>query len=104
MTLDDYRRLSPDEKKALRAERRDQAVAAVRSGDFPTGVRVKVGEFTLTCRPTGVSEKGSIAYSHPPMVLNIGGRKVRINQISISVLNELPDLMSDSDLDGGEVL
>src|SRR5437867_6374659 len=101
LTLEQYRELTPDQKKALRQARREEAIAAVKEGDFPTGIHVKVGEFTLTCRPTGVSEKGSIAYGHPAMVLQVGSRKVRVNQISLSVLNE-GMVTTDADFDKDE--
>lgn len=104
MSMEQYRALSPEAKAALKAERKEKAIASVKTGAFPTGVRVKIGEFTLTCRPSGVSEKGSVSYSHPPMVLNIGGRNVRINQVSISVLNDTTPELSDADLEAGEVL
>lgn len=102
--MEEYRGLSADEKRELRAARKREAIETVKTGAFPTGIRVKVGEFTLTCRPSGVSEKGSVSYNHPPAVLAIGGRKVRVNQISLSILNDTVPEMTDADLEAGEIL
>jgi len=77
------------EKKAYdaaKAERHDLAVAKASSGDFPAGIRFKLGDHTLTAHPQGVSEKGGVSYSASPSTIQIGKFHVRINKVSFTVL------------------
>ena len=78
--------MSKDERHLFSLQKKATAIAKVQEGDFPSAVRVKLGEHTLYAKPSGVSEKGSVSYSINPTILTIGNKQVRINKLNLSVL------------------
>ncbi len=82
------------ERAILKTTKLSLAVDAVKKGARP-GLPIKVGDHTLTLRPTGVSEKGSVAYGYKPAIILFEGQRLRINKISFSLLND-HDTASDS--------
>lgn len=102
MSREEWQSLSIEQKASLRAERRSDAINAVKEGEFPDGVRVKIGDYTLTLKPTGLSGKGNVSYSHPATTLQVGGRNVRINALNVSVFAGATD--SDTDMENGEFI
>ena len=78
--------MSKDERHLFTVQKKVAAIAKVQEGDFPSAVRVKLGEHTLYAKPSGVSEKGSVSYSINPTILTIGNKQVRINKLNLSVL------------------
>ncbi|UOF79683.1 hypothetical protein [Bacteriophage sp.] len=94
--------MTPSERTAYTAQRKADAAQAVKTGNYPAGLRVKVGDFTLTLTPVGTTEKGSVSYGHSPIVVTVNGRQVRVNRISLSVL-PAQAVESMADLEAGEV-
>ena len=78
--------MTKQERETFKAERKGQAISLIKEKKFPAGVTIKVGDNTMTLRPSGVSDKGSVAYSLPPTTLQYKGKHLRINKVSISVL------------------
>lgn len=85
--LKEWAQMSKAEREAFSAERRREAKALVGSGAFPPGLRITIGGKEYLATPSGVSEKGSVAYSLGPLTIDIKGRPARINKLNISVLN-----------------
>ena len=79
--------MSKAEREAFSAEKRREAKALVASGTFPPGLRITIGGKEYLATPSGVSEKGSVAYSLGPLTIDLKGRPARINKLNISVLN-----------------
>lgn len=73
------------ERDAEKQKRLGMAVQAVKKGARP-GIQFKIGDHTLTARPSGVTDKGSVSYSFPPVTLNYEGQQMRINKFSVSLL------------------
>lgn len=91
--------MSREEREAFKTARKAQAIDLVRQGGFPAGIMVKVGDHTLTLRPSGVSDRGSVAYSLSPTILETRGKHLRINKVSISVLAaDAPDDVVEGDI------
>jgi len=83
----DWASMSKAEKEEYSAEKRRLAKIAVSSGSFPPGLRITIGGKDYLAVPSGVSEKGSVAYSLGPLTIDLKGRPARINKLNISVLN-----------------
>jgi hypothetical protein len=81
-----------------KAERHSKAIAKVSAGDFPAGVRFKLGDHTLTAHPQGVSEKGGVSYSASPSTIQIGKYHVRINKVSFTVLADKGETVIEGDM------
>lgn len=97
-----WQEMTKDERALESHRKKQEAITKVKTGDFPAGIRIKVGEHTLTLKPSGVSEKGSVSYSLSPTILELGEKRVRINKVSFSVLVEDTDLSLDG-VEGGGV-
>lgn len=76
------------------------ALGKVQSGAFPAGIRVKVGDHTLTTRPSGVSAGGGVSYSISPGIYQLGEHRVRINKMSMTVLADKETAMAEGELEG----
>lgn len=100
----DWQKMSTQQREEFKAAKKAAALAKVKGGDFPKGIRIKVGDFSLTLHPSGVSDKGSVSYSLSPTTLELGGRKLRVNKVSMSVLAET-DLATDfGPIEEGDIL
>lgn len=82
----DWTSMTKEERHIFSLAKKLEAIDKVKAGDFPSAVRVKIGEHTLFAKPSGVSEKGSVSYSINPTILTIGNKQVRINKMNVSVL------------------
>ena len=83
----DWVDMSKEERHLFTMEKRQLAKAKVQSGDFPTALRITIGGKDYLAIPSGVSEKGSVAYSLGPVSIDLKGRPARINKVNISILN-----------------
>ncbi len=99
--------MTKEERAADSAKRKQVAISKVNSGEFPKGMRFTIGNHTLTCLPSGTSEKGAVSYSASPQVIQVMGKdkdgepkqyNVRINRVSLSILNSDATV---SEIDGG---
>ena len=86
------------QRTAFKQDSMGKAVEAVKHG-ARAGIQVKVGDHTLTLRPTGVSERGSVAYGYKPSVILYEGQRLRINKISFSIINDQDTSTGDVDWD-----
>lgn len=77
--------MSKDERDAEKAKRLGMAVQAVKKG-ARSGIQFKIGDHTLTARPSGVTDKGSVSYSFSPTTIQFEGHQLRINKFSVSLL------------------
>lgn len=85
------------ERDIDKATKLQGAISAVKKG-ARNGIPFKIGEFTMTARPSGVTEKGSMTYSYPPQVIMFEGQQLRINRFSVSLLGAV-DAESSSAVD-----
>jgi len=83
----DWLTMTKAERDAEKAKRLGMAVEAVKKG-ARSGVQFKIGEHTLTARPSGVTDKGSVSYSFPPVTIQYEGQPMRINKFSVSLLSQ----------------
>lgn len=83
----DWQSMSKAEREQFSAMKRAEAKQLVGSGSFPPALRVTIGGKDYLATPSGVSEKGSVAYSIGPLTIDLKGRPARINKLNISVLN-----------------
>lgn len=81
----DWLTMTKTERDAEKQRRLGLAIQAVKKGARP-GVQFKIGDHTLTARPSGVTEKGSVSYNFPPVTINYEGQQLRINKFSVSLL------------------
>jgi hypothetical protein len=95
--------MSKEERSAESTLKKAEAIKKIATGEFPKGLRFKVGDHTLTLKPSGVSEKGSVSYNLAPTTLELMGGdgkvfNIRINRVSMSVLNTADDTL---EVEGG---
>ncbi len=90
--------MSKAEREADKVIRVNRAIEAVKNKHAAPSFPVTIGDFTLTCRPSGMTEKGSMSYSYPSKIIVVGGKQVRINQLSVSVYPDGSDT-TDTDWD-----
>ena len=93
--------MSPTEKTAYEAEKAKKhacAIASIGTGQFPAGVRFKLGEHTLTTSPQGVSGTGGVSYGISPSIIQVGKYRVRINKVSFTVLATQEEQPVEGDL------
>jgi len=89
----DWLTMTKPERDAEKAKRLGMAIEAVKKG-ARSGVKFKIGEHTLTARPSGVTDKGSVSYNFPPVTIDYEGQPMRINKFSVS-------LLASGDAEGG---
>ena len=78
---------TPEQKQADLA----RAVKLIQSGKFPKALQYKIMNHTLTLKPTGSTEKGSVTYSGSPGTIEFidptgAVQKLRVNRMSVSIL------------------
>jgi hypothetical protein len=105
----DWSKMSKAERAEFKLARRSEAVARIKEGKFPGGVRVTLGNHTLTMAPSGVSATGGVSYSYSPSIITLTDAKgqairVRVNQMNVTVLGEGQAAQVEDDLDGAELL
>ena len=81
-----------DADTALRKARATELIASGGGKRFPKFIKAESLAAALTghlLTPTGGTEKGSVSYGLPPGVtIALGGKQIRINKVSCSVLGE----------------
>lgn len=77
--------MSKVERDADKATKLSSAIIAVKKG-AKSGVQFKIGEFTLTARPSGVTDKGNVSYNFPSQVIPYEGDQLRINKFSVTIM------------------
>ena len=100
----DWTSMSKEERHVFSLAKKLEAIEKVKQGDFPSAVRIKLGEHTLFAKPSGVSEKGSVSYSINPTILTIGNKQVRINKMNVSVLASHTEGLEELELSDDTVL
>lgn len=83
----DWQSMSKAERMEFSAQKKAEAKSLVGEGSFPPALRITIGGKDYLATPSGVSEKGSVAYSLGPLTIDLKGRAARINKLNISVLN-----------------
>lgn len=83
----DWQSMSKAERMQFSALKKAEAKHLVQEGSFPPALRITIGGKDFLATPSGVSEKGSVAYSLGPLTIDLKGRPARINKLNISVLN-----------------
>ncbi len=99
-----WQEMSKTERHDFSLTKKVEAITKVKEGDFPSAVRIKLGEHTLFAKPSGGSEKGSVSYSVNPTILTMGGKQVRINKINVSVLNSQMEGLEELELTPDNIL
>lgn len=96
--------MTKEERHLFSLQKKTEAIHKVQEGDFPSAVRIKLGEHTLFAKPSGVSEKGSVSYSVNPTILTIGNKQVRINKMNVSVLANAMEGLEELELNDSTIL
>ena len=96
--------MTKEERHLFSLAKKAEAIHKVQEGDFPSAVRIKLGEHTLFAKPSGVSEKGSVSYSVNPTILTIGNKQVRINKMNVSVLANAMEGLEELELNDSTIL
>ena len=96
--------MTKEERHLFSLAKKSEAIHKVQEGDFPSAVRIKLGEHTLFAKPSGVSEKGSVSYSVNPTILTIGNKQVRINKMNVSVLANAMEGLEELELNDSTIL
>lgn len=76
------------ERKAFTAQQRANAVQAVESGSYPTGIEVTIGGVKYIARPARQTGSGGVTYSISPRPAKLGPYPARFNKFSFTLLGE----------------
>ena len=80
--------MTKDERAKDKELRIARAIQAVKAKTHSPSFLLKLGDFTMAARPSGMTEKGSMSYSLAGKTVLIDGKQYRLNQFSISQLPE----------------
>ena len=106
-SVTDWQKMSKEERAIETKRQLQAAILRIEGEKYPTHVSVKVGDHSLACRPVRDTEKG-VSYYVGAKFIDVGGWRLRINKVSLSVLGrvgEVDDTLADDyDIQGGEAI
>ena len=88
VTKDKWASMSADERKAESKASLEKAMTLVKTGAFPTGIKVPILGKEYIARPVRVTDSGGITYSIPTGPTVAGKRNARFNKFSFTIMGE----------------
>lgn len=82
----EWAQMSVVERKAVKEADTLAAMAAVNTGQFPTGIEFSIGGKKYIARPQRVTDSGGVTYGLPPQATVAGKRNARFNKFSFTLL------------------
>lgn len=88
VTKDKWVTMSAEERKLESQASLEKAMALVKTGAFPTGIKFPILGKEYIARPVRVTDSGGVTYSVPPSPTVAGKRNARFNKFSFTIMGE----------------
>ena len=88
VTKDKWASMSADERKAESQQSLERAMALVKTGAFPTGIKVPILGKEYIARPVRTTDSGGVTYNLTPRPATVGKYSARFNKFSFTLMGE----------------
>ena len=95
-TKAEWATMTADERRAMTAKAKADAIHAIETRGFPTGLKVTVGGKEYIARPVRTTDSGGVTYNLAARPATVGKYSARFNKFSFTLMGEGHGEVADS--------